>query len=151
MINNQLIAMLQQDLKNERKHLAFYMHSAVMVKGVNRKKLREFFEEEAQGEFKHVLEFSEAIVHLGGEPDVIIAPFLQDLTEAYKILNYASQMEFEVSFIYSNRLKALSKLSDSIENVDDAAKAAIAYLNIFYENQLEDSWKTAQEIARMLV
>lgn len=143
MTNNDLITLLQSDLRNERKHLAFYMQAAVMVKGLHRKELREFFEEEAQGEFKHVMEFSEAIVHLGGVPEVEVAPFRSQLGASIDILTYASEMELEVSDIYTSRLSQLAL-------VNEGNKTAAAYLSVFYENQLEDSWKTAQEITQMI-
>jgi bacterioferritin (cytochrome b1) len=144
MKNDELISKLQYDLKNERKHLAFYMHAAVMVKGINRKELKEFFEEEAQGEFKHVIEFSETIVYLGGNPDSEVNDFPRDLYEPEDILCYASKMEFEVSHIYAGRLKELGEFSIHSDS------AVISYLDIFYENQLEDSWRAAQEISQMV-
>ncbi len=142
MTNNDLITLLQSDLRNERKHLAFYMQAAVMVKGFHRKELREFFEEEAQGEFKHVMEFSEAIVHLGGLPIVCTTPFPINLETPGDLLTYASEMELEVSDIYASRLSELSS--------DNGDKTSIAYLSVFYENQLEDSWKTSKEILQMI-
>lgn len=132
--------MLQDDLKNERKHLAFYMHSAVMMQGLHREELREFCESEAKGEFDHVLQFSEAIVHLGGVPDHITNQFPLMYCHPQEILKYARDMEEEVANIYAHRLR----MTHEMEN------AATAYVHVFYENQIEDSWKTSREIDQML-
>ena len=139
MTNEQLISMLQDDLKNERKHLGFYLHASVMLQGLHRKELREFCEEEAKGEFRHVIEFSEAIVHLGGVPG-LETNYFPTYKKPHTILTYAQGMESEVADIYATRLVATHEMEN----------AATAYMHVFYEDQIRDSWKTAQEIAQML-
>lgn len=140
MDQQQLISYLQEDLKNERKHLAFYLHSAVMVKGLHREELREFFMEEAQGELKHIEQFSELIVHLGGVPGTESSPWPETLSDPVDILSYVVQMEQEVADIYAKRLR----------DTHDMNSAAEAYCHVFYEDQIRDSQHTAWEVKQMV-
>lgn len=140
MTNSELILILQDDLQNERKHLAFYLQASVMVSGLHREELREFFLKEAQGELKHVEEFSELIVHLGGVPGTKVNPFPSDLSCPVAILKYVVQMEQEVADIYAGRLRLTHEMEDS----------ATAYCHVFYEDQISDSQKTAWEVAKMV-
>ena len=127
MENQQLIEFLQEDLKNERKHLAAYTQFAVQLTGLHREELREFCETQAADELKHVTEFSELIVHLGGTPGVETNSYPADLTCPSAIVK-------------ANRLKA----------TEDYDNAATAYTHLFYEEQLLDSWKTAREVEKMI-
>ena len=140
MSKEDLIEMVQEDLKNERKHLAFYAQAAVMVEGLHREELREFFEEQAADELKHVLEFSELIVHLGGVPLTEVNPYPHDLSNPEDLLKYAMEMEQEVADIYARRLRTTESMLSS----------SMAYTHVFYEDQIKDSWHTAQEISKMI-
>ena len=73
MTNQELIDFLQNDLKNERKHLLFYLQSSVMVQGLHREELSEMLYKESLDEHKHVEEFSRLIVQLGGVPELGIS------------------------------------------------------------------------------
>jgi hypothetical protein len=57
MHNDELIEILKQDLKNERKHMLFYLTHASTITGSNRISLRNFLMGEAASEMKHVQEF----------------------------------------------------------------------------------------------
>jgi len=140
MTNEQLIYLLQQDLKNERKHLAFYLQASTMISGLHREELREFFLTEAQGELKHVEQFSELIVHLGGVPGTEVNSFPSNLTCPIAILKYVVQMEQEVAEIYAERLRQTHEMEN----------AATAYAHVFYEDQIADSQRTAWEVAKMV-
>lgn len=140
MTNQQLIEMLQEDLRNERKHLAFYLQASTMISGLHREELREFLFEEAQGELKHVEQFSELIVHLGGVPGVASNAYRSDLSHPLAILSYAVEMEQQVADIYAGRLRATHEMEN----------AAVAYVHVFYEEQILDSQKTAWEVAKMV-
>lgn len=140
MENEQLIEFLQEDLKNERKHLSAYTQYAVQLTGLHREELREFCETQAADELKHVTEFSELIVHLGGTPDVETNPYPSDLTCPTSIVKAIVEMEDEVADNYAKRLKS----------TEDYDNAATAYTHLFYEEQLLDSWKTAREVQKMI-
>lgn len=141
MTNEELINMVQEDLKNERKHLAFYTQAAVMMKGLHREELREFCETEAKGELEHVTEFSELIVQLGGIPGTDVNDFPSGLGCPVAILKYVVEMENEVAEKYAQRLR----------ETEDMKNANTAYVHLFYEDQLQDSWKTAKEVEQMVV
>src|SRR5688572_11996392 len=74
MTNEQLVALLQDDLKNERMHCLFYQQAASLVEGLHREEYRELFLKEAQSELVHVDEFSNLIKRLGGTPGTEVAP-----------------------------------------------------------------------------
>ena len=140
MTNELLIEMLQNDLKNERKHLLFYLQAGVMVQGLHREELGEFLLNEAKGELAHVEEFSRMIVHLGGVPGLVTNLFPSELVDPVQILKYVYDMETEVADLYAQRLR----------DTHDMRNAAEAAVHVFYEEQIADSWKTAQEVAQML-
>ncbi len=140
MTNQQLVDMLQEDLKNERKHLLFYLQAGVMVQGLHREEIGEFLIKEAQGELAHVEEFSRTIVHLGGVPGVEVNPFPSDLACPVAILKYVVQMEQEVADKYAERLRATHEMET----------AAVAFVHVFYEDQIKDSQQTAWEVSQMI-
>jgi bacterioferritin (cytochrome b1) len=140
MVRDQLIEKLQFDLKNERKHMLFYLQAAVLVRGLHREEFSEFFYKEAQSEMKHVEEFSRLIVHLGGIPGIEANSFVSNLREPEELLQQAVLMEEQVANIYAQRLRETHDMED----------ADIAYVHVFYEEQIADSWKTAQELRQMI-
>lgn len=140
MTNQDLISLLQDDLRNERKHHAFYLHSASMITGLHREEYREWFLEEAQDEFKHVEAFATLISRLGGIPGTVVNEFPTNLTAPLDILRYVVQMEQEVADTYAGRLR----LTHEMET------AAVARVHVFYEDQIADSQDTAWEVAKMI-
>ena len=142
MANQALLDMLQNDLKNERKHMNFYLYSAAVVQGLHRAEIGEFLLEEANSELAHVHEFSKMVVYLGGVPNMETNIFPIALTDVREILQYASDMEEEVATTYAKRLEELEKLPVDSET---------AVLKVFYEDQIKDSWATAREVKQMLL
>lgn len=141
MSDNELVDLLQNDLKNERKHMLFYLQAGVMVQGLHREELSELLLKEAQDEHQHVVEFSRLIVQLGGIPDQQISDFPKDLVCPYQILKYAQEMEQEVSNIYALRLKQTST---------DTGEAHESFVHLFYEDQLQDSQEAALELSQYI-
>lgn len=133
--NHALFAnMMLGDLKNERKHLLFYLTAAATVSGPHREEFKELFWEEAQGEMKHVLEFQNALLGLGvdlkeAEETVTNYPYIvsYDLKE---LMEFALAMEEEVVTNYSRRL------SENLGLLDEPDRR---YFEIFYEEQLKKS------------
>lgn len=136
-----MIGWLQDDLKNERKHMLFYLQAAVMIRGPHRQEIGEHLLEEAQSELKHCEEFARMIVHLGGVPGVEANQFPTGLTECEAILCYAREIENEVADIYAGRLADLE---------DMLPFAEAARLKVFYEDQLKDSFDAACELTQMI-
>lgn len=135
MDNEQLISILQEDLKNERKHMLFYLQAGVMIQGLHREELSEFLLKESLDEHHHVVEFSKLISQLGGVPGIEVAPFPTDLVCPFEILKYAQEMEQEVADNYSQRLRDVAGGSGILD-----------YVGLFYEDQLQDSQATALEL-----
>lgn len=126
--------MMLGDLKNERKHLLFYLTAASTVSGPHREEYKELFEKEAAGEMQHVLEFQNVLLGLGvdlaeAEETVTNYPYIvsYDLKE---LLEFALAMEKEVVSNYSNRL------AENLGLLDDPEKR---YIEIFYEDQIKKS------------
>jgi bacterioferritin (cytochrome b1) len=69
MTKAEMIDLLNNIIKHERKHFNFYMHAFLMVKGLERAYLAPVFEKEMRSELEHVIEFSEKVVALGGVPE----------------------------------------------------------------------------------
>lgn len=139
-LKNNIPGILNFDLKNELKHLHFYLQAGVMIQGLHREELKEFLLKEAESELEHCKEFAELVVYFGGVPTTEFNPFPTDLVYPTDILNYAMQMEQEVAENYAERLR----LTHEMEN------AGVSYLHVFYEDQISDSQKTAWEIKQML-
>jgi len=123
-----------EDLKNEKKHMLFYLTAASTVSGMHRQELKELFLEEAQAEMKHVIEFQDALLGLGVELlDTIHIKENNDYLVSYEpkvLLEFALEMEKEVVKNYAERLK------NDVPTLDDADKA---WMEIFYEKQIEKS------------
>ena len=126
--------MMLGDLKNERKHLLFYLTAASTVSGPHREEYKELFEKEAAGEMQHVLQFQNVLLGLGvdlaeAEEAVTNYPYIvsYDLKE---LLEFALAMEKEVVSNYSKRL------SENLGLLDDPERR---YIEIFYEDQIKKS------------
>lgn len=140
MTKNELVAKLNSDLKNELKHMHFYLHSAAVIRGLHREELREYLEEHALSEFEHVKEFTKVIVGLGGVPtkEVNVYP---TLTDPIEIIKYAVDMEDEVVSNYVERMEDAKKLG----GVDGS------YVEIFLEDQILDSRQDADNLRLMII
>jgi bacterioferritin (cytochrome b1) len=138
-----LTNMLQDDLKNERKHMLFYLQASVMVQGLHREELGELLLKESLDEHNHVTEFSRLIVQLGGIPNQDVNPFPINLTCPFEIFKYAQEMEQEVSTVYGKRLIHTDELAQH-------GNAQAYYVHLFYEDQLQDSQRTALEFNQFI-
>lgn len=140
MLDTDLIQLVNSDLRNEYKHLHFYLHAGVMIQGLHREELREFLVGEAASELKHCEQFAELVVHLGGTPIVEVNEFPTDLHCPVTILKYVVEMEQEVADIYAERLRQTHEMQTT----------ATAYVHVFYEEQIIDSLKTCMEVKQMI-
>ncbi len=61
MTTDEMIELMNQDLKNEYKHMMFYLRSSVMVRGLHRQSIQGFLSGEATSEMGHVTQFSTKI------------------------------------------------------------------------------------------
>jgi len=134
-----MIGLLNEDLKNEWKHLRYYLHHASLVQGLHCEEYKEFLLKAAAGEMQHVTQFSDVIVGLGGTPtrDSNDFPIFHDPKE---IVRYALQMEEEVVKNYVQRLAD----SDALGGEDGA------WLHIFLEDQIQDSRSDADHLKQIV-
>lgn len=131
---------MNTDLVNERTHLAFYLSNASSISGPHALEYRELFEQAAAGEMKHVLAFQDRIYGLGGTAGTAVGAYRQ-FAHVVDALAYAIQLEREVVENYTRRLEELDALEE--------APAVRAYLKVFYEEQLKDSYEDGERLRRL--
>lgn len=141
MTKKELIELLSQDLMRERMHLAFYLYASSLVEGLHREEMSEFFMEQAASEMKHVKQFQDVILELGGQVPNMAKSFPEpfDFTPV-ALLRFALEMEDEVVANYVERLEQAAALG----GVDGT------YVSLFLEDQIMDSKNDAANIRRML-
>ncbi len=139
MTKSEMIALLNGDLRNEYKHMHFYLQSSVLVRGLHREEISEWLAKQAASEFQHVQEFAKVIVGLGGTPEVTANPF-PNLTDPQAILEYALSMEDEVVNNYVKRL----------QDAEELGGADGTYVGLFLEDQILDSRGDADHIREMV-
>lgn len=135
---------LNDDLKNEWKHLRFYAHHASAVTGLHAHEYKELLTEQANSELNHVIQFGDLITGLGGDPTAEANSFVK-LTDAREIIAYAVEMEDEVVQNYARRIAEL----DDIETTDET-RAHKKWIEIFLEKQLEDSRQDLDHFRQIL-
>ena len=144
----QLIEKLNDDLKNEWRHLRFYLYHASAVTGLHAHELKEFLLEQAASEMRHVQQFSDMIFGLGGEPTTECADFPK-LTNAHDILQYAADMELEVVRNYVDRIITISH-EPTVVSMSGVWQGDKKWLEIFLEEQIKDSREDLDHLRRML-
>ena len=128
------VNLMLDDLKNERKHMLFYLTASSTVSGLHREEYRELFLKEAGEEMKHVHEFQDAILGLGA--DITASTQVKehnDYLVSYdvkELLEYALKMESEVVENYALRISVDLNLLDEPDK---------RWMEIFYESQIEKS------------
>lgn len=136
-----MLGLLNSDLSNELKHMHFYLYHASSIKGLHREELREFLLEEAGSEMKHVHEFQNLIIGLGGCPTTKANTF-KCWTDAHTILKDALDMENEVVDNYTVRIEQGNELLN---------KTNARWLEVFLEEQIMHSRSDADNIRQMLL
>lgn len=133
---------LNEDLKNEFKHMHVYFRAGVMVQGLHRAELSEFFLEEAAHELKHCEEFARKIMGLDAVPTTDIANYdeMKTLTNPKHLLEYILCMEEEVVENFCKNLRRCEELGGTDATV----------IGLFYEDQILDSRSTVDNIKEML-
>jgi bacterioferritin (cytochrome b1) len=137
----EFVTLINEDLQNEWTHLQFYLYHASAVTGLHAEEYKEFLTEAAKGELNHVQQFLDCLYGFdfvqpcaGGHP-------FATYTRVEDILIEAHTLERQVVVNYAKRLEQLKSLDD---------KVAAAYLEVFYEDHLQDSFEDARHIQRIL-
>jgi bacterioferritin (cytochrome b1) len=145
MLFNELLAKLNTDLKNEWRHLRFYLYHAGAVTGLHAHELKEFLQESAKGEMEHVGQFIDMIIGLGGEATTESLDFPK-LSDPRDILQFAGTIEAEVVKNYVERIAQLDTLTDDNDQILIDKK----WLEIFLEKQIEDSRQDLDHLRQLL-
>lgn len=135
----QMVELLNQDLRNEWKHLRFYLLHASSISGPHAEEYKEVFLEEAASEMKHVTEFSDMIYGLGGVATSESNDF-PVFTSVLDALGYAYEMETEVVKNYVERIRQAEELPDPDGR----------WIVIFLEDQINHSRRDADRYKRLL-
>ena len=136
---DKLIQQLNEDLKNEWKHLRFYLYHASAVTGLHCEEYKELFLKEATNEMAHVTAFSDMIIGMGGVATHESNDF-EKFTKPKDILTYALAMEEEVVKNYTDRMIDAEYLG----GVDGQ------WLEIFLEGQIQDSREDVDHFRQIL-
>lgn len=139
MTREEMIELLNGDLRNEWKHMRFYLHHASVVTGLHAREYKCMLREHAESELKHIGQFSDLIFGLGGRPTHESADF-PPLHGVQDILEFALRMEQEVVANYTKRILQ----AEALGGPDGK------YVELFLERQLEDSRGDVDELLRYL-
>lgn len=134
---------MNHDLQNEWTHLQFYLYHAAAATGLHAEEYREFLVDAAKGEMEHVLQFTHRLFGFGFTLPTAMGHSFPKFTRVADILTHAIALETEVATTYARRL-------NEIDLLKDAHPVTAAYLTIFYENQLEDSYEDCEKLRRIM-
>lgn len=126
---DQMIALMNEDLKNEYKHHRFYLHASFVLRGLERLHFGPWLHQQAMEELDHIKEFADKITALGTMPTTEANDFPTNLTKASDILTYAIEMEKEVVANYHQRLQQAAALHEATGQFYD--------LVLHYESQVK--------------
>lgn len=135
----EILPLLLGDLKNEWKHLRFYLYHASAITGPHAEEYKEVFLKEAASEMEHVTEFSDLIWGLGGEPIPVSNEFTL-FTDVRRAVVYALDMEQEVVRNYAERIEQAETLPNPVGR----------WITIFLEDQINHSQRDVDRFKRLL-
>lgn len=137
------INIMISDLRNECTHMHFYLYHASAVKGLHALEFKEFLTAAAKSEMQHVQQFLDRLFGLNAS-QLDTSPLSFVIADnPQTILEHACQLEGEVIRNYTQRLTQLEELAA-------AHPTEAAYLTIFYEDQIQDSYEDRERMLRML-
>ena len=143
-LSDEFMSLLYLYLRNERKHMLFYLTNSGSIKGIDAIEYIEMFADEAIEEMNHVKEFQDMIVGIGGDINCVEAhghEKFEIFTSPTESLKYALAMEEEVVDNYVNRIEHLDQLTN---------KVVKRWLEVFYEKQIEKSQADVDKYKRLL-
>lgn len=141
-----ILVSLNADLANEWRHLRFYLYHSSAITGLHAHEYKEFLTEQAASEMRHVQQFADLIIGLGGEPTAACIEFPK-LKTARDILLFAAQLEAEVVRNYTKRISELADIPDDTFGQIAADKK---WIEIFLEEQIKDSREDFDHIRQIL-
>lgn len=139
----QFLQLMNTDLQNEWTHLQFYLYHASHITGLHAEEYKEFFTNAAKGEMEHVQAFLDRLLGLHFALPESSGKQFPVFTKVEDALGHSVQLEEEVVNNYAKRIAQLDELAG-------VWPAESAYLKIFYEDQLQDSYEDCEKLRRIL-
>lgn len=136
----EFVAQMHDDLRNEWTHLQFYLYHSSAVAGLHAAEFKEFLTDEARGEFEHVQNFLDRLFGLGETPNCTSGYAFPLFTNVPGILRHAIELETTVIKNYAERVAQLDQIT--------SGEPEVAYLKVFYEDQLQDSYEDREKMLR---
>lgn len=134
--------LMNSDVQNEWTHLQFYLYHASAITGLHAREYKEFFTEAAASEMKHVQAFLDRLYGLNFSLPHQTGLMFQVYTDVAGALQHAIKIEHEVVKNYTTRLQQLEEMAP-------AFPVEAAYLTVFYEDQLQDSYEDCEHMRRL--
>lgn len=139
----QFLEIMNADLQNEWTHLQFYLYHASSITGLHAAEYREFFTDAAKGEMQHVQQFLDRLFGLNVPLPNQTGKQFPVFTKVEDALQHSVKLENEVVENYAKRLTQLDELAATWP-------VEAAYLTVFYEDQLQDSYEDCERLRRIL-
>lgn len=143
-VSQNLLENIYLDLRNERKHMMFYLTNAGSMTGLLSDEYAEHFLDSAKEELEHVKEFQNMYVGLGGS--LVINAGIENIpieTDVKRAILAALELEEEVVENYAKRI-------DEIENDQFIDNVTKKWLVVFYEDQLKNSRTDVDKYNRII-
>lgn len=139
----QFLEIMNKDLMNEWTHLGFYLYHSSAATGLHAEEYKEFLTKAAESELQHVQQFMDRLWGFKYLQPCQAGHGFATFTNIENILAYATDLERTVADNYAARL-------EQIDTITDASATAKAYLKVFYEDQLQDSYEDCEKMRRIL-
>lgn len=133
----EMIDLLNDDLRNEYKHMLFYLHCANTAISTERALFAEKFAQHARDEMEHVQQFAHKIRGMGGTPVSGLQSHRFNELITGHMLAYALEMEEEVVANYVLRRSQAEAMGD-------------IGLALFIDGQIEDSQHDIDELRQLI-
>jgi bacterioferritin (cytochrome b1) len=140
---SQFLEIMNGDLANEWTHLSFYLYHASAVAGLHAHEYKEFFTESAKGEMTHVQAFLDRLHGLNYAQPTQSGHAFPYAARVEDILTLAIKLEEDVVTNYTQRLVQLDELAGAHPEI-------AAYLKVFYEDQIQDSYEDCEHMRRLV-
>lgn len=140
---NQFLEIMNADLANEWTHMSFYLYHASSVAGLHAHEYKEFFTDAAKSEMTHVQGFLDRLHGLNYAQPCQGPKAFTYATRLEDILTLAIKLEEDVVTNYTRRLTQLDELAAAHPEV-------AAYLTLFYEDQIQDSYEDCEHMRRLV-
>jgi bacterioferritin len=111
MTNEEMIKLLNEDMRHEIKAALTYLHQHATASGFQGEQLRGFLAPEIPGELQHAILLADKIVGLGGDPDVG-AIDIETQSTVREMLEHDLELERQAIANYKLRAEQADELGD---------------------------------------